>query len=68
MEKSQMIEYLREMGLLVTVVPNSPDMLHVDGYHGHNAKGLPDWLWRMPGWTVSTCGFGRVFLTNVDRA
>lgn len=57
-----MMAYLTEVGLVVTKVPNYADCLHVE-----SRRESPDWLWRLPGWVVSTCGTGRVFLTKVNK-
>ncbi len=65
MSISEMIVKLESFGIIVQRVPNDDRMLHADGYHGPNGKGLPDWIWDCPQWGVSSCGFGRVFLTRV---
>ena len=56
-----MIERLRADGMIVSIVPNDPNMIHVDGYTEHT-KSLPDYIWQCSGWSVSTCGFARVFM------
>lgn len=60
MSVSEMIEYLREVGLVVSVVQNRPYCLHVE-----SRREMPDWVWKIKGWTVSTCGNGRVFLNKM---
>lgn len=65
MNMSAMIVSLESFGLNVQRVPNDPHTLHVDGYHNPHSKGLPDWIYNCPGWGVSSCGFGRVFMFKV---
>ena len=62
---NRMVSRLMSDGLMVSRVPDCEDTLHVDGYHGADAKGLPDWIYDMKGWAVSSCGFGRVFMFRV---
>jgi hypothetical protein len=59
---SEMIVRLESEGITVQRIPNQPNMLHVDGYHCSSDKGLPPWIWGSPGWGISSCGFGRVFM------
>jgi hypothetical protein len=65
MNISEMIVKLTSHGLIVQRLPNDNGMLHVDGYHGADGKGLPDWIYDCPKWGVSSCGFGRVFMFRV---
>ena len=67
MNISEMIVKLTSHGMVVSRVPDCNDMLHVDGYHGAYGKGLglPDWIYDMKGWAVSSCGFGRVFMSKM---
>jgi hypothetical protein len=65
MNISEMIVRLTSDGMVVSRVPDCGDTLHVDGYHGANGKGLPDWIYSCPKWGVSSCGFGRVFMFRV---
>ena len=65
MNISEMIVKLTSHGLIVQRLPNDNVTLHVDGYHGADAKGLPDWIYDMKGWAVSSCGFGRVFMSKM---
>lgn len=67
MNISEMIVKLTSHGMVVSRVPDCGDTLHVDGYHG-NANGLPDWIYDMKGWAVSSCGFGRVFMFKVGQS
>ena len=62
---NRMVSRLMSDGLMVSRVPDCEDTLHVDGYHGADAKGLPDWIYDMKGWAVSSCGFGRVFMIKM---
>jgi len=62
MTVSEMIIKLESNGLSVSKVPEDILTLHVDGYLSPNGRGLPDWIYSCPGWGVSSCGFGRVFL------
>ena len=62
---NRMVSRLMSDGLMVSRVPDCEDTLHVDGYHGADAKGLPDWIYDMKGWAVSSCGFGRVFMSQM---
>jgi len=59
---SEMIVRLESEGITVQRISNQPNMLHVDGYHCSSDKGLPPWIWGSPGWGISSCGFGRVFM------
>ena len=61
MNVSEMVSYLKNVGLYVTNVPNHPYSLHVE-----SSREMPDFIWELPGWIVSTCGIGRVFLTKVS--
>ena len=65
MNISEMIVRLTSDGMVVSRLPDCDDTIHVDGYHGANAKGLPDWIYSMKGWAVSSCGFGRVFMSKM---
>ena len=65
MNISEMIVRLTSDGMVVSRLPDYDDTIHVDGYHGANAKGLPDWIYSMKGWAVSSCGFGRVFMSKM---
>lgn len=63
MTKAELIAELESCYCIVNKMPNDDRTLHVDGYHHHKSKGLPDWLWQCKGWIVSSsCGFGRVFI------
>ena len=63
---NRMVSRLMSDGLMVSRVPDCEDTLHVDGYHGADAKGLTDWIYDMKGWAVSSCGFGRVFMIKMQ--
>ena len=65
MNISEMIVKLTSHGMVVSRIPNWDRTLHVDGYHGADSKGLPDWIYDMKGWAVSSCGFGRVFMSKM---
>ena len=64
MSVSEMIVRLESYGLNVQRIQD-PNTLHVDGYFHPQSKGLPDWIWNCPGWGVSSCGIGRVFMYKV---
>jgi len=57
-----MIGYLESLGLIVKRVENYPNTLHVDA---GNRADLPDCLWHVKGWYLSTCGAGRVYMWSL---
>lgn len=61
----QMIKRLEEDGCAVQRMEGDDRMIHVDGYFPPDAKGLPPWIWDEQGWSISTCGIARVFMTRV---
>lgn len=65
MDMSEMIVKLQESGCNVQKVPGDNRTLHVDGHFHPEAKGLPDWLWKCGGWSISGCGCGRAFVSMV---
>lgn len=67
MNMSELISKLMSEGCVVQHVPNDPNLIHVDGYHPPECKGLPDWIWHCAGWAVSTCGFSRVFMFKLQN-
>jgi hypothetical protein len=59
MNTTAMICYLESMGCIVSTLGN-------DTFHIEHSRGLPDCLWNLPGWVVSSsCGYGRAFLMKV---
>jgi len=57
---SEMIVYLEGMGLIVKRMEGAyHNTLHVDA---GRMSYLPDCLWHVNGWYLSTCGAGRVFM------
>jgi hypothetical protein len=62
MSVAEMIGYLESLGLIVKRVENYPNTLHVDA---GNRADLPDCLWHVKGWYLSTCGAGRVYMWSL---
>lgn len=51
-----MVLHLESLGCVVTTLGN-------DVFHVENDRGLPDEVWNLSGWVVSSsCGYGRIYL------
>ena len=63
MEKERMVSYLESMGLKASTIANADDMIHV-----WSPREMPDFVWKLPGWFVSTASCGCVYLLKCNNS
>ena len=59
MSKADMIRFLSERGLFVTEFPDDDRLVHI-----HSPREMPDFVWSLSGWVVTTVSCGCVYLTQ----
>lgn len=66
MSLAELVEKLEGENCFVCKVSSRENTLHVDGDCLPHSRGLPDWIWSLPNWRISTCGWKRIFMTKIS--